>query len=145
MQRRVEQADGDGQARHRLEDALEVALLERQQPVERGAPLVLLARHDHLPDDGQPVLGHEHVLGPAEADALGAELARLGGVLRGVRVRAYAQAPQLVGPLEHGAEVLVDRRRHERHRADHDRSSTAVDRDHVAGVKLLLADAHDAR
>ena len=41
VQRRIEQPDRHRQALHRLEDALEVALLERQQPVERapgGAP-----------------------------------------------------------------------------------------------------------
>ena len=38
VQRRVEQPDRDRQARHRLEDALEVGLLHRQQPVERAAP-----------------------------------------------------------------------------------------------------------
>ena len=74
----------------------------------------LVARQDHLLHDGQPVLRHEHVLGAAEADALGAELARLRRVLGCVRVRAHAQPPQVVGPAEDGAEVLVDRRRHER-------------------------------
>ena len=87
VQRRVEQPDRHRQPRHGLEDALEVALLVRQEPVERRAPLVLARRHDHLADDGQAVVGHEHVLGAAEADALGAELARLRGVLGRVRVR----------------------------------------------------------
>ena len=39
VQRRVEQADGDGQAVHRLEDADEVFLLLDEQRVERVAPL----------------------------------------------------------------------------------------------------------
>ena len=34
------------------------------------APLLLARGHDHLAHDRQPVLGHEHVLGAAEADAL---------------------------------------------------------------------------
>ena len=114
VQRRVEQADRHRQARHRLEDALEVRLLEREQPVERAAPLVLARGHDHLADDREPVLGHEHVLGAAEADALGAELARLGRVLGRVRVRAHLQAPHVVGPAEDRLEVLVDLRRDER-------------------------------
>ena len=54
------------------------------------------------------------MLGPAEPDALGTELACLRSVLRGVRVRAYTQAPKIVGPIENRPEVLVDRRRNER-------------------------------
>ena len=38
VQRRVEQADRHRQLVHRLEQALEVGLLERQQLIERGAP-----------------------------------------------------------------------------------------------------------
>ena len=41
VQRRVEQADRDRQARHLLEQPLEVLLLERQQLRERGAPVLL--------------------------------------------------------------------------------------------------------
>ena len=67
-------------------------LLERQELVERRAPLVLLLGHDHPAHLRLAVRGHEHVLGAAEADPLGAELARLGGVLGGVGVRAHARA-----------------------------------------------------
>ena len=109
-----------GKPGHRLEDPLEVGLLHRQQPVERRAALLLVAGQDHLADDREPVLGHEHVLGAAEADALGAELARLRRVLGRVGVRAHPQAAELVRPAEDRAEVLVDRGRHERDRADDD-------------------------
>ena len=115
VERRVEQPDRDREAGHRLEDRLEVALLDREQPVERRAPRALVCRENHLLDDRQPVGGHEHVLGPAEPDALGPELAGLRGILGRVGVRAHAQAPELVGPAEDRPEVLVDRRRDERH------------------------------
>ena len=118
VQRRVEQADRHREPGHRLEDPLEVALLHRKQPLERRAALLLVAGEDHLAHDREPVLGHEHVLGPAEADALGAELARLRRVLGRVGVRAHAQAAELVGPAEDRPEVLVDRRRNERNGAD---------------------------
>ena len=98
VQRWVEQPDRHRQARHRLEDALEVGLLMREQPVERGAPLVLARGHDHLPHDGQPVVRHEHVLGAAEADPLGAEVARLGGIVRGVGVCTHLQPAQARRP-----------------------------------------------
>ena len=70
--------------------------------------------HDHLAHDRQPLLGQEHVLGAAEADPLGAELARLGGVLGRVGVRAHLQPADLVRPAEDRLEVLVDLRRDER-------------------------------
>ena len=89
MERRVEQPDRDRQARHRLEDPLEVLLLERSSFASAARRSSSRRGHDHRADERQPVLGHEHVLRPAEADALGAELARLGRVLGRVRVRAH--------------------------------------------------------
>ena len=75
MQRRVEQADGDGQAVHRLEDALEVGALQLRELLERGALLRLVVGEDEPLHERQAV-AQEHVLGAAEADALGAEPAR---------------------------------------------------------------------
>ena len=60
---------------------------------------------DHLAHDRQAVGGEEHVLGATQADALGAEVAGVGGVLTGVGVRAHAQAPSVVGPAEQGREA----------------------------------------
>ena len=137
VQRPVEQADRHRQARHRLEDPLEVGLLDRQQPVERRAPAVLVGGEDHLPHQAEPVGVGEHVLGPAEPDPLGAELAGLGRVLGIVGVRAHAQATHPVRPLQHRREVVVDLRRHERHRADDHLAGAAVDRDRVALLQLV--------
>ena len=103
MERRVDQADDDRQAVHRLEDALEVALLEHLElahrrvegrhdlllvGVERLAgvtpglgPGRLERDEDRAAHDLQPLALAEHVLGPAEADALGAVAAGLGGLL----------------------------------------------------------------
>ena len=145
VQRRVEQADRHRQPRHRLEDALEVGLLERQQPVERRAAARLVVGQDHLLHDRQPLVAEEHVLGAAEADALRAELARAGRVLRGVGVRAHLQPAQRVGPAEDRLEVLVDLRRHERHLADEHAAGAAVDRDHVALAQLVAADRRACR
>ncbi len=137
---RIEQADGHRQAGHRLEDPLEVALLHRKQPVECAASLLLVAGEDHLADDRQPILRHEHVLRPTEADSLRAELSRLRRVRRRVRVGAHLEPPELVGPAEDRAEVLVDRRRDERHRADDHLARAAVDRDQVPDGELVLAE-----
>src|SRR5205814_1230068 len=75
---------------------------------------LLRVGHDHLAYDRKPVRGHEHVLGPAEADALRAELARSLGVFGRVRVRSHLEAPHRVGPAEDRLEVVVQLRRDER-------------------------------
>ena len=82
------------------------------------------------------------MLGAAEADPLGSELARLRGVLGRVRVGAHAEPAELVGPGEDRLEVLVDRRRDERDGADDHAPGAAVDRDRVALVQRVLADRH---
>ena len=110
VERRVDQADDDRQAVHRLEDALEVALLEDlelgHRGVERGDRRLLvggqlaagrracaLARvarvgdEDRAADDLEPLALAEHVLGPAQADAAGAVAPGLGGLLGLVGVR----------------------------------------------------------
>ena len=140
MERRIEQADRDGKPRHGLEDALEVGLLVRKELLERSPPLLLVAGHDHLAHDGQPVVGHEHVLGAAETDALRAELAGLGGVLRRIGVGPDLQAPHGVGPAEDRLEVLVDLRRDEVDRAQDHATRAAVEGDHVALGDLLAVE-----
>ena len=91
MERWVEQADRHRVARHRLEDPLEVGLLHRQQVLEGGTSLGLGGGEDHLLDVWEPILRHEHVLGAAQPDSLGAELARLRRVLGRVGVGANPQ------------------------------------------------------
>ena len=132
VQRRVEQADRDRQPVHRLEHLLEVLLLQRQQLVERRDALVDRLREDHLAHLRLAVGGHEHVLGAAQADARGAELARLARILGRVGVRAHAEPAQLVGPLEHALEVHRHLRLDERDVVDRDLAGRAVDRDAVA-------------
>ena len=56
--------------------------------------------HDHALHDRQAVVPLEHVLGAAEADALGAELPGAGGVLGRVGVGAHRHRAGAVGPLE---------------------------------------------
>ena len=100
MQRRVEQADGDRQARHGGEDRHEVRLLHRQQLRERLLAPPVLGREDHLAHHGQALGGHEHVLGAAQPDALGAELARASRILG---VSALARTPQAAAPSAQAA------------------------------------------
>ena len=141
VQRRVEQADRDRQAGHGPEDPLEVALLEGAQRRQRLDPRLVVAGEDHPLHDRQPVLALEHVLGAAEADALGAELARPDGVLGRVGVRAHAHGAGAVGPLDDAQQVGVVRvRRQQRRVARVDQAAGAVDGDAVPLGEGPLAD-----
>ena len=62
-------------------------------------------RHDHLPHRGEPLALEEHVLGAAEADALGAEVAAPVRVGRRVGVDPHPELPDPVGPLHEPDEV----------------------------------------
>src|ERR1044072_3588717 len=71
----------------------------------------IVVGQDTLPHGDDPLVAEEHVLGAAQADPLGAELARLGGVLGGVGVGADLQGAGPGGPLHERGEVARDRRR----------------------------------
>ncbi len=118
----IEQADHDRQGVHRLEDALEVALLEPlelgHRRVEAVDRLLLVGSErlagiaprlrpggdardqDRVAHDLEPLALAEHVLGAAQADALGAVAAGLGGLLGLVGIGPHAHAPDPVGPAE---------------------------------------------
>ena len=54
--------------------------------------------HDHLAHRVDPVALEEHMLGAAQPNAFGAELARHARIVRRVGVGAHAQLAELVGP-----------------------------------------------
>ena len=107
VQRRVEQADRHRQPAIASKIPSKSACWNGSSRSSAARRLALGRGHDHLLHDRQPLLGHEHVLGAAEADPLGAELARLGGVLRRVGVGADPEAAELVGPVEDRLEVSL--------------------------------------
>ena len=145
VQRRVEQADRDRLARHRREQALEVLLLQRQQLGQRGAPLGLGTGHDHRAHLRLAVGGHEHVLGAAQADALGAVLERCQRIGGRVGVGTHAEPADVVGPAQHALEALAARRLHQRHVVERHQAGAAVDRDPLSGGDDHVADADRAR
>ena len=99
VQRRVERADDYRESVHRLEQAGEILALHGQELGEGLAAGLLVAGHDHCLHVLDAVLGEEHVLGAAQADALGAELLGHLGIARDVRIGANAElAAELVGP-----------------------------------------------
>ena len=91
VQRRIDGANRHRAAVHRLEDAVEIFPLKRQQFVERLPAIRLVVGENHLLDDRDAPLAEEHVLGPAEADAARAELVGKLGLIRQVGVGADAQ------------------------------------------------------
>ena len=72
-----------GSAVHRAEEADEVRALHRQQLREVLVALRVVVREDHLLHDRQPLGLEEHVLGAAQADALGAEARARAAASRG--------------------------------------------------------------
>ena len=108
VQRRIDRPDGHRRAVHRLEDAVEVVALQRQQLVERLAPVRFVVGEDHPLHDRDPALAEEHVLGAAQADAARAE--RVGDLrlIGQIGVGANAQPAELVGPRQQLLEPLVD-------------------------------------
>ena len=144
VQRRVEQPDCHRHPGHCEEDALEVALLERQQPVEQRTPGHFVVREDHLLDDRQALFAEEHVLRAAQADPLSAELARLDGVGGGVRVRVHLEPPDPVRPAEDRLEIVVDPSRCELDRTEDHAAGAAVERNHVALGDGVAADGRDS-
>ncbi len=92
----------------------------------------LVVREDHLLHDREALLAEEHVLGAAEPDPLGAELACLHRVGGGVGVRVHLQPPDTVRPAEDRLEVVVEPSGHELDRAEDHAAGAAVERDRVA-------------
>ena len=154
VQRRIEQADGDRQAGHDLEQLDEVLALHRLDLGQRRAAALLVVGQDHLAHGHDAVALEEHVLGAAEADALGAELARLGRIGRRLGVGADAERAELVGPLHQLGEIAAELGLHGRHDAQDDLAGAAVERDGLARLHHraahaeragLAVDAHVAR
>ncbi len=132
VQRRVEEADGDRQALHLLEDAEEVPLLHRQDLGQGAlAPFQVLGQ-DHLAHGHDPVALEEHVLGAAQADALGPELAGDRGVVGGVGIGADLEPAVLVDPFHEQAEVSGELGLDRGNGALHDLAGGAVEGNDVA-------------
>ena len=89
---------------------------------------------DRATHDLEPLALAEHVLGPAQADALGAVAAGLGGLLGLVGVGPDAHPADLVGPAEDALELglVLEAGRDRRERADVDRAGRPVEADPVA-------------
>ena len=81
-----------GVAVHRLEHAVEVLALQRQQLVQRLAAIGFVVGENHPLHDRDAPLAEEHVLGAAQADAAGAERVGELRLIRQIGVGAHAHA-----------------------------------------------------
>ena len=105
MEGRIKEADGDAESLHRLEDAVEIFPLHREELGQGLLSAGQIIGEDHLAHGLDPVAFKEHVLGAAEADALGAEIAGHLRVMRRVGVGPDAQFAGFIRPFHDGAEI----------------------------------------
>ena len=142
VQRRIEQADRDREALHRAEDRLEVRALHRKQTGERtlapGPSCATIISRIAV----RSIAVEEHVFGPAEADALRAEITAAVRVGRGIGVDAHAKLPNSIGPLHQSQEVAAQLRRHQGRLPGEHLAGASVDRDPVALGHLSAVDGH---
>ena len=142
MQRRIEQADGDRQRFHGLEEADKVGALHGQQLLEGVAALLLVLGQNHGAHVLDAAFGKEHVLGAAQADAFGAEQARLLGVAGDVGVGANPEPAHRVDPAHELDQVgIVGPRRNGLELAVDDAAGGAVERNPIALLEGLALDA----
>mmetsp|Transcript_14086 Transcript_14086/g.33214 ORF Transcript_14086/g.33214 Transcript_14086/m.33214 type:complete len:308 (+) Transcript_14086:792-1715(+) len=140
VERGIKKADGDGEAVHGSEDALEVAALEGEQLRQRLLAPREVVGHDHLPHRTDALFSREeHVLGAHQPDALRAVAPRRRHVLRGVRVPEHFQVPPLVRPRQEAGELFAEGGWLEFLFALDDLSGGAVDGDPVALAEHLAA------
>ncbi len=144
VKRRIQKPDRHRQPLHDLEQLDEIRPLHRQQLRERGAAGLLVFGQDHLAHGADAGFLEEHVLGAAEADALGAELDRGARIVGCIRIDAHADLADLVGPAHQGAELARQFRLDHRHAAGKHLAERAIDGDDVAGLEGAGADAHRA-
>ena len=85
-----------------------ISVLHGLQLGKGPLPLLHGLGHNHLPDGGDALGIKEHVLRAAQADALGAEVLGLPGVLGGVGVGADLQGAELVRPVHDPLELAGD-------------------------------------
>ena len=142
VQRRIEQADGDRQRLHGLEQAYKVLALHGQQLFERIAPFRLAVRQNHGAHVLNTAFGKEHVLGAAQANAFGSEQACLLGVARDVGVGPDAELAHRVGPAHELDQIrIVGTSRDGFQLAFDDAAGGAVERDPVALLECLALHA----
>ena len=139
VQRRIEQADRHRQPGHRLKNAVKIGALFGQQLGQCGAAPGLVFGQDHLAHGGDPPGIEEHMLGPAQPDALRAELPRGAAIGRGFGVGPHFHPAVLIGPSHQHPEIADQFRLDRRHVPGHHLARGAIKRDLIALFELARA------
>ncbi len=139
VQRRIEEADRDGEPFKRLVNALKIALLHRLKLFKRMLALLRGGGEYHLANRGDAVALKEHMLRAAEAYALRPKLARTARIGRRVGICANLEHAVFIGPGHHALEFTRYRRIGCRYLAVKNLAGGAVKRNPVAFGKCLSA------
>ena len=136
VQRWIDEPDDHRQSVHRRENPPEVLTLHGEKLRQLEAAFFLVRRENHLLDDGKAFLLHEHVLGAAQADALGAEIPSTHGVVRVVPVGPHLKAAERIRPAQQLLELTGDLGVEHRHLSRDDVPGGTVDREGFAFLDL---------
>ena len=139
VQGRIEQPNRHWQPLHGGEDADEVLTLVRQEFLERLLAILPLRRENHPSHVGDAIRVEEHVLGPRQSDAFGAEAASTLRIRRRIGIGPHTHASLCVGPLHERVEVVGHLRSRSHDRPAHHFAGRAVQRQYVARPPCLLA------
>ena len=140
VKRRIQETNGNRSAFHSLVDALEVALLERNQLVQSRFSLFDGVGKDHLADLRNSVRIEEHVLSSCKSDTLSAHANCICSILRSIRVGSDFQSSELVCPVHDSLEVTGNGSFHCRDVAEIDLTGGAVKGDVIAFLDLVAAE-----
>ena len=131
----IEQTNTDRQPFHDFEKRNEISALHWEQPLQCRRAIFRLFREDHLAHHDQALFLEEHVLCPAEADALRFEHPGCLGFRRRIRIGTNANVARVVGPGQEPLEGIVDRGLEEPHFPGEHLSAAAVKGDDVSFVE----------
>ena len=100
VQRRIERANDHRIAVHRFKQSGEILALHGQQLLERLIARLFVLGQNHGLHERNAIGREEHVLGTAQSDAFGAELARGYGIARNIGIGPHAEiTAKLIGPF----------------------------------------------
>ena len=141
VQRRVKQADRNRQPSHHFKNCRKILALFRQQFVERDTAPLFVVRQDHLAHGSNPRSVKEHMLRPAQANALRAEIARGLCVGRRFGVGAYLHPAASIRPDHQCPEITHQFGLDRRHFTRHNFAGRAIQRDDIALVQRAASNA----
>ena len=143
MQRRIEQPDADRLPLHDAEELHKILTLHRQQPFKHRRAVAGPVGKNHLAHHGQTTGVKEHMLRPAQPDALRIEVPRGLRIRRCVGIGANIDIAFRVRPSHQRLERIVKRRLKHLRLAREDLPRGSVQRDDVARLEHAPVRRHD--